>query len=453
MSEQPASQRAEEFLLSALLREPTVTSEIVGSMLEPEHFYYRPYRMIFEEVVERHFADETIDALLIAEKVSKQIAGPWGVTEREAVDKILELRNVLPGDTASPLEHAAIIKRHADLRALLDLAQRLTKAVQEEREEPEQIASALSADAMRIATDTLIRHESHTYGELGKRFVVQMKQKMAMREAGVEIGARYGIPAIDDFTNGHQPGELMILGGPPGAGKSAISWAMARNFARRQMKQPEDQRVGTLILSMEMGEEQSAARMAQAAGKVEGEKIRTGSLSRQELQDVAMAWARERELPLYANHSGYLRESQLRAIVVEAIRRWNVGVVIIDHFKFIKTDGYFGSTNETDDEIVMFLKALAKDLNTAVVCLAHTVKSVNTADKRPRMEDLRGSGMIAAFADFVGLVHRPFEHATAQQREQGQTGKEDAEMIWAKSRHAGSGTGEFYMDLSTMTVR
>lgn len=448
-----ASQRAEEFVLAALLREPKAIEEIVGSMLEPCHFWYAPYRIIYEAIVERHFADEAVDALLIGEQTSKKLAALWKIDEREAIDKVLALRGMALEGAASATDHAGLVKKHADYRSLMDLSQRIARAVEEESDDPEVLASAVSADAMRIATDRLLRHETRTYGELGKRFVTRMQEVMAMRLAGVEVGATYGIRAIDDFTNGHQPGELLILGGPPGAGKSALGWTMARNFARGQMKHPEDRRVGAMILSLEMGEDQSTARMAQTVGRIEGEKLRKGTLTRDELRAVAGAWAAERDLPLYANHAGKLRMAQLRAIVTESMRRgWNCGVVIIDHFKMLVPDekGLIG--NDVDDAIVIGLKDLAKDLDIAVTCLAHTVKTVNTADKRPRMEDLRGSGMISAFADFVGLLHRPFDHATPKQREQGQVGEQDAELIWIKSRQAGKGTGEFFMDLSTMNV-
>lgn len=454
MSSAPASQRAEEAILGTILREPDVLAEVVGAMLEGPHFFFRPYRLIFEEMVERYYGDESLDALLIAEKVGKRAAKSWGdITEREAVDKVIALREARMEGTASPLELAKVVKRHADYRRLLALAEAIRRSVEEEAEEPDMIASAASTDAMKIATDRLLREETLSYTEQGKRFVQDMSIAIAQREAGINLGVEFGLGAIDDFTQGLLPGELLMLGGPPGAGKSALAWFMARRFAKVQSRRGADERVATLIGSFEMPERQSSSRIAQMIARIPGEKLRKGTLTREELNTLAQKWARERELPLYTNFSGYVRHAQLRAIAVEAVRKHNVGLIIVDHFKFLQCDDRSLKPLEQDDETVVFLKRLALDLNCVVVCLAHTVKSVASIDKRPTMSDLRGSGMISAFADFVALMHRPYTHASQRERDEGAVSREAAELIWAKTRYAGEGTGEFHADLSTMTIR
>jgi replicative DNA helicase len=450
----PASQRAEEAILGVILREPEVVSEVVGAMLEANHFYFRPYRLVFEEIVERYYGDESIDALLIAERIGKRAAASWGkIPEREAVDKILALREARADGTASPLELAKVVKRHADYRRLLTLSDAIRRSVEEETDEPDMIASAASTDAMKIATDRMAHDETFSYLEQGKRFVRETRKDIAMREAGIDLGVKFGLSAIDDFTNGLLPGELMILGGPPGAGKSAIAWSMARRFGHKQVERLTDQRVGTWLGSFEMPEKQSSGRLAQMLTRIEGKKLREATLTQAELTDLARKWANERDLPLYSNFSGYVRHAQLRAMTVEAVRKYNVGLIIIDHFRFLQCDERGLKPNEADDETVMFLKRLALDLNCVVVCLAHTIKGIQAADKRPTQNDLRGSGMISAFADYVALMHRPYDHASQRERDEGAVSPEDAELIWDKARFAGKGTGELYADLSTMTIR
>lgn len=450
----PASQRAEEALLGALLREPEIIAEVVGAMLEGGHFYFRPYRLIFEEIVERYYGEESIDALLIAEKIGRQLAKSWGnVEERDAVDKALRLREARVEGMASALELAGVVKRHADYRRLLLLSDGIRRAVEQEQDAPDLIASAASTDAMKIATDRMTHDETLTYADQGKRFIQSMKTAIATREAGIHLGVEFGLKAIDDYTRGLLPGELLILGGEPGAGKSALAWFMARRFARLQARRPVEQRVGTLIGSFEMPELQSSSRIAQMIHKIEGEKLRMGTLTMAELSKLAERWARERDLPLYANFSGYVRHAQMRAIAVENVRKYNVGLIIIDHFKFLQCDERGLKPNEADDETVMFLKRLALDLNCVVVCLAHTVKNVQSLDGRPKMADLRGSGMISAFADFVALMHRPYKHASARDRNDGVVSREETELIWDKTRYAGEGISEFYADLSTMLIR
>lgn len=446
---EPGSQRAEESVIGALMRSEEARIEIIGLGIEAEHFYYRPYKAAFEEIVERYYADDPIDPLTVAEAVGPKTQSMWGITEREAVDRFLEMSTSPPHGEAR--EHVKIIKRHYDYREIVNVAATALANASEQSKDPDEIAGELSAAATRVVTGALANSATYSYAELGSRWTRQKQEEIAARAAGVELGARYGIAGIDQYVKGHRPSELFILGGDPGVGKSAIAWSMGRNFAHSQMTQTPDRRIGTLILSLEMGEEPSSTRFAQSEAKFPGDKLREGDLTRAELRGIATTWARNRELPLWVNHSGELRETQLKAIVVDQIRRHNIGLVIIDHFRFIKTDERFENKNDADEQVVKFLKAtLAKDLNLAVVCLAHTTKN---DDRRPTMDDLRGSKMISAFADLVAFPYSPWKHASQADRDRGMMDRQDFEIIFDKVRQGATGTAEIWMDLSTMTIR
>lgn len=449
-----ASQRAEESVIGTLLRSPASRVEVFGTGLEPEHFYFRPYRMAFEQIVERYYSDDPIDALSVAEAVGPRAAAAWGISEREAVDKIVALAKPDPADVTSVREHAKIIRQHHSYRELVSITgDAITRALEQEGE-PEEIAGELAAAATRIVTGSMLRSELLTYADLGRKWTEEERAEIAARQAGVELGAFFGIKGIDDFVKGLRPTELFILGGDPGIGKTAIVMAMLRNFAKRQMERDPEHRVATLFLSLEMGHKNVGDRFAQMESGIEGERLRLGTLTTTELRAIAGKWALNRELPIISNYSGELRQSQIKALCIEAINRHHVGLVVIDHFRFIKTDEKFRDRNEADDEIVKFLKSdLAKDLNLAVICLAHTTKSDRDAARRPVMDDLRGSKMISAFADVVGFPYNPWRHATQEERERRVLSRFDYEMIFDKLRAAGTGTGELYFDPSTMSIR
>jgi replicative DNA helicase len=168
---------------------------------------------------------------------------------------------------------------------------------------------------------------------------------------------------------------------------------------------------------------------------------------------VVEEWRKRRDLPLYFNFTSNMRCSQLKAVVVEAIRRHNVGLVVIDHFKYLDMDGRWRSSIEEDGAKARFLKQdIATQLNVAVVCLAHTAKSIDTQDRRPKMHHLRGSQEIAAHADFVTFVYRPYNNASQSDIDAGNITRTDAELIWAKNRHGLEGSARFHFDASTMTI-
>jgi replicative DNA helicase len=285
-----------------------------------------------------------------------------------------------------------------------------------------------------------------------RQFVRDVQLRQAARDQGIELGAYFGLKAIDDFTHGQQGGELLICGGEPGVGKSAVWWRGALNFAERQMQRPEDKRVGALILSLEMSPTPSAARFASMLAGLKGTDLREGRVSSVELERVVTHFRQRRDVPLWVNHAPTLRASQLRALIAEAIRRHNVGLVVLDHFRMWDLDKRLANKNDEDEEKVRFLKEqIASSMNVALVCLAHTRKPDPSSNGRPKMSDLRGSYQVAAHADFVSFIYRPAMYATETEIVEREL-ETAAEMIWAKNRHGNPGSREFHFNPAQMFI-
>jgi replicative DNA helicase len=451
----PNSPDAEASVVGQMLARPSVVGEVIGTSLQPQHFYTPALRALFHEIVAAYYADDPIDALVIGEHASKQLARLWRCDEPVAVQKVQELAARQRIAAGRAPEHAALIKRDADYRSLLDLAYSTMELVAEEKQGPDEVAALVSQNAMQIATATVATNEIISFDELGTRLVQQVRREMAARAQGVELGAYFGLQFLDFHLRGLRPTELMILAGEPGAGKSAVSWVASQRFAERQMAKTDDRRVGTFICSLEMGEEPSNVRLAQHNTGIDGGALREGKTDEDDLRSIIHAWKAKQGLPLYFNFTSTLRASQLRALIVEAIRRHNIGLVVIDHMRYFDMDGRYGSQTEEEEAKARFLKEdIAKTLNVAVIVLAHTTKAIeNREDRRPRLSDLRGSGQVAAHADFVGFVHRPYNAASQDAKDEGRVSRTDAELIWAKARHAPDSIAEFYFDPNTMTVR
>jgi replicative DNA helicase len=450
----PFSLEAEQSVVGQCLATPKIVGQVVSTMLEAAHFFNPPMRALYDEIVQRYYADEAIDALTVGEHVGVTLARSWGVEESEAVARVQRLASGRQGRAPAAIEHAKLVKRHADYRALLDLAEQIKRDVDNETDSPEQIAGLASQTAMQVATSTLLTQDLVTFEDLGRNFVREQRKLMAARAQGVELGAYFGLSFLDSYLRGLRPSELFFVAGEPGAGKSFVTWKAAQLFAERQMRKPPETRIGTLVLSLEMSEENSSTRVAQSLAKLDGGKLREGRTDDADLASVIAEWRKRKDLPLYFNFSSNMRASQLRALVVEAIRRHNVGLVVIDHFKYVDMDGRWRSDLEQEEAKARFLKQdVATQLNVAVICLAHTTKAIEgREDARPKLSHLRGSGQVAAHADFVGFVYRPYNHAKQDAIDAGEVKRTDAELIYAKSRHGLEGTADFFFDASTGTI-
>lgn len=449
----PFSEEAEKSVISRLLTGGAkLAAEVVGTLLEPEHFYMPASKILYGAIYDAYYSDEPIEPLAIGETCAKRLSKLWSVDESQAVVRVRQLSQAQQFG-GNVIDHAKVIKRHYDYRLLLELSRALQEEVGDETRTPEDIAGRASQTALKIATSTLHTHEIISIGDLGRNYVRQARILAQAKAEGRELGAYTGLGFIDTFTRGLQPGELLIAGGEPGVGKSAVWWRAALGFSERQAAKPPEEQIGTFVLSLEMSEPPSNQRIASTVTGIDGGRLREGDIEEDHMRRIIYEWGRRKDLPLWFNFASMIRAGQMRALVAEAIRVHNVGLVIIDHFRYFDMDKRLENRNDEDEEKARFLaNAIAKELNVAVVCIAHTTKGIeNQPDRRPNLSHLRGSGQVAAHADYVSFVYRPYAYATDEQKLT--INETDAEMIWRKNRHGLDGIAPFFFEPSTMTIR
>jgi replicative DNA helicase len=445
----PHNDKAEWSVVAGMLSDKRAIAEVIGSQIEHHDFFQPDCRLVFETVTKLHYENTRADAVTVGDLLRKPLSAQWSCPEAEVPTRLAS--RTMGGDARAVMDHARIVKRHSDSRRLLNVIEAARRQIDDGQLTPEEIGDMIATEATQIVTGTAVRGTIMDWMEVGREYVKYLKRLRLAREQGIELAAYTGYKFVDHWTKGIAPGEMMIVGGPPGVGKSAVVWEWGKGFARRQMAK--DKKIGTLVLSMEMGLVGSSTRIAQSIAGVEGDKLREGTISEPELARIIRQWKNHEGLPLYWNFASNFRLSQLRALVVEGIRRHNVGLVIVDHFRTIDPDRRVNNPNQEDEAKARFLREqIARDLNVAVVCIAHTVK-IGSEDGRPRLKDLRGSGQVAAHADIVAFVFRPYEYATENEKLEGVVRPNEAELIFEKNRNGALGTSDFAFDAATMTVR
>lgn len=220
-----------------------------------------------------------------------------------------------------------------------------------------------------------------------------------------------GLKALDTkLGGGFQAGQLIIIAGRPGMGKTSAGVSIARQAARKG-------HAGGFF-SLEMPSEQISARFISDEAfsgphSIAANQVLMGHLRMDQAERVAEASRAFSDLPLALDDSSSLTVGEIGARTRSLRNRFAregkaLEFIVVDYLKFIKaTERYRGQRHYEVGEISAGLKTMAKDLGIAVVLLVQLNREVEKRpDKRPELSDLRESGDLEADADVVLLLYR-----------------------------------------------
>lgn len=222
-------------------------------------------------------------------------------------------------------------------------------------------------------------------------------------------GVSTGLLALDNKLNGYKAGQLYVIAGRPGMGKSAFMCSSLRRTAETGQ--------GVAIFSLEMTEAEIAARcLSDISDSVHAPAfgaILKGAISpedRAQLNDAAESFA---DLPLHIDDTARLSFSEIAGRARKIKARYEaegrfLSVVCIDHMGLVTpSDRYRGNKVAEAGEVSAQARALAKELDCCVVLLCQLSREVERRDdKRPIMSDLRWSGEIEQDAHVVAFLYR-----------------------------------------------
>ena len=245
-----------------------------------------------------------------------------------------------------------------------------------------------------------------------------------MKRGNKLMGLTTGWQMLDKYIGGWNKGNLIIIAGRPGSGKTAI--ALSLTIGASQLSK-------VLFMSLEMSSEELAKRYISYFANIENFKIRSGNLKVNEHQHIANSLY-QLTTDFYVDDDAKSSINDIRAKAQLHKAKHGLNIIIIDYLQLVK--GTKANREQEIAEISRNLKIMAKELGITVICLAQLNRnSEQRADKRPMLSDLRESGSIEQDADVVMFPFRP------QYYMQEQTDIEsDAELIIAKNRHGSTVT-------------
>jgi replicative DNA helicase len=383
MSSLPHDHRAEAAVLSAVLLDPEVLPGIRSS-LPAEAFDHPAHRSIYSEMLALANEDGVIDVIALRPRLSAET----GLVLADVIDATPTAANVT--------YHTKLVRDRAKRRDFIRACLTAAAAAHDFARPADAIARDLTSILLPVAIDAA---SGTGYQRVRAVATLGEMERRASTEAGRVLT---WFPEIDRETNGFRPGELVIVGGVPKGGKTAV----VLDIARRNVFKGR----GVGFTSAEMPATQITERILNAESGVAVTVTTSGRWSADQAAALADAARRLDACPLWIDDAAApsLDDVIARGVALKAAHP-SVEIIVVDFLQLVQHQLKGRRGDEELAAISYGLKSLAKRAECVVLapCQLNYKAIGERPDQRPRLEDLAGgSGMLQA-ADFVALTYRP----------------------------------------------
>lgn len=264
--------------------------------------------------------------------------------------------------------------------------------------------------------------EPQQVGEASKQLI----KDIIAKDTGSMI--RSGFTTFDEKINGFKKGELVVLGGRPGMGKTSFLLQIALNITRENKK--------GLFFSLDLAKDLLSTRFLAFESDIEVNRIYGRDLQDHQLSQLQVAALKLESTQLYIDDS-MCSILDIRSKCEKQKDNQGLDIVFVDYLQLISGSNRRFSNRESEVAFVCRgLKQIAKDFNVCVVVTSQLSRAVETrgGDRRPMLSDLRESGAIEQDADKVMFVYRP-DYYDITVDENGESLVGLMELIVAKNRN------------------
>lgn len=416
----PYSSEAEQAVLGAIIYDSECMGTVAEIISSSDFFHIALHRLIYGTMLSMFAQGRSIDFVTLYEELRRE----RDFDEVEGKTYLVALCDNCPSISNVAI-YAKLVRDKYDIRQLIYAARKIID---------DATANELPADLLVDNAEQMIydiRRGKNIQGlqRVGDVIIQTFERLDALNKNDPDmIPVPTGIGDLDRVITGLNRSDLILLAARPGMGKTSFALNIAKHVAGPQKKT-------VAFFSLEMTREQLASRLMSTEGLVEGTKLRTGKLSKEEWQRVIAAGDVLSSMELYLDDTPGITVPAMKA---KLRRLRKLDLVVIDYLQLMST-GRRSDGNRVQEisEITRNLKILAKELNVPVICLSQLSRaSEQRADHKPQLSDLRDSGSIEQDADIVLFLYREGYYSKEGTSEASPTADQNsAECLVAKNRH------------------
>ncbi len=406
----PQDIAAEASVLGSMLLSKDAISDV--AFLHAEDFYRPSHQTIYSAIQLLSLSDSPADAVTVAAELTKQ-------GELTKIGGAAYLHTLVSGvPTAANADYyATIVRDRAILRRLVEAGTRITQMGYSQAGEVEDIVDRAQSEIFGVS-----ENRSEDFKPLSDvmPIIYDELEAMGQRKEGL-IGVPTGFYELDDVTQGFQKGQLIIVAGRPGQGKTTLGMDFVRSASLKH-------NLPTAFFSLEMSNSEIVMRMLAAESNIPLSNIRHGQISETQWGTLAVKMGEIASKPLYLDDSPNLTMMEIRTKARRLVQRHGIRMIVVDYIQLMTSGKKVESRQQEVSEFSRQMKLMAKELNIPVVALSQLNRGPEQrADKRPLLSDLRESGSLEQDADIVIMISRETDKESPKAGE--------AELIIAKHRN------------------
>jgi replicative DNA helicase len=344
-------------------------------------------------LMEMHEKGEGIDLLTIMSRLTEE--------QREQIGGIVYLSDLMGCvPSAANLEYylKTVFDKYIQRQFIRVCSDAVTRIF--ENESDDQVSTILDSveSAILKVNEERVISKDMDWRAVIKRVVLQLEDYH--RGHGQMRGIPTGFDYLDKMVCGLAPGQMIVLAGRPGTGKTSLGFNIVEHVTC-ELKKP----VG--VFSLEMTGEELGSRSVFQRAKADFQRFRTGFLCNEDVPKLAKATADMAAAKIFLDDTPGLTIMDIRA----KARRWHsqhgIEMLLVDYLQLVQGSGRYRERKDDVAEISAGMKSMAKELGIPVVVLAQLNRESEKEKRLPRLSDLGDSGAIERDADMVGILWEP----------------------------------------------
>lgn len=218
------------------------------------------------------------------------------------------------------------------------------------------------------------------------------------KSSGID-GIPSGLKMFDMITGGLQRGNVIVIGGRPGVGKTSLALGFTLDASSTGSS--------VLYLTMDNSNEINSRRLLAMKSEISYRKTCSADLTSDEWVALTATAATLSEMPITIRDER-MNFTELCIAITDHKQGNSLDLVVIDSLQGIIQDG--GNANDYNTNYTTMAQAfkdLAKNLNICIVILSSVSKSIESRiDKRPGLLDLAYTGTLESEVDLILMLYR-----------------------------------------------